>query len=79
MKYPEFKNVPSYRQTEDSAVFGDAELFQLWSFLLWNANWREGQLSNGKKLAPGQLVIFTKKLARSSLQAATGSGAFLRT
>ncbi len=56
--------VRSYRQTEDSAVFESAEVFRLWSWLLWNANWKEGQLLNGQTLAPGQLVVSKPMLAK---------------
>lgn len=56
--------VPSYRQTEESAVFKEEGLFRLWSWLLWNANWKEGQLSTGQILAPGQLVVSHMKIAK---------------
>ena len=52
-----------WRKSLKSAVFQDANLWQLWSYLMMRANYEERQLLNGRKLKPGQLVISNEKLA----------------
>ncbi len=52
-----------WRKSINSAVFKDANLWHLWSYLMMRANYEERQLLDGRNLKPGQLVISNEKLA----------------
>ena len=52
-----------YRRAVFSDVFNDPCLWQLWSYLLLEANFAAGTLTSGRTLAPGQLITSRQKLA----------------
>lgn len=53
-----------HRSSLDSAVFSNARTWQIWCWLLMQANWSKRQLLNGTVLNPGQLVISYDRLSR---------------
>ena len=53
-----------YRKSMKSAVFQDAELWQLWTWLLMNANWERRQLADGQWLEAGQLKVSLERIGR---------------
>ena len=53
-----------YRSSLDSAVFSNARTWQIWCWLLMQANWSHRQLLNGTVLNPGQMVISYDRLSR---------------
>ena len=65
--------IKSWRKGEDSAVFKDPHLWQLWTWCLWRAAWQEkvinqrtGRGSTIVNLKPGQF-LFGRKTAAAAL------------
>ena len=68
--------VKLWRKGEDSAVFQDAHLFQLWSWCLWRAAWqptkwetvRTGRGNTLVELNPGEFIFGRKSAAKAVRQ-----------
>ncbi len=54
-----------YRQSIDSQVFANAELWRLWCWLLMRAAWKPWWSKDGTKIEPGQLMLGRSSAAKT--------------